>query len=684
MRNTLSIFLLTAFMLGISCTSQKKSPEDQPMNITAVTIESVIDSLLKKYGEDHKFRIERGVRQVASMWRASDGSDGEFTEFCVENFIADQGQFETLFQRILTNYEILEGNLMRIKKDLMRPLHLDIGPNLPIDYLFGSYEPGAHVQDDFYKNKIAFVILLNFPTYTLEEKTRFGTEWNRKEWAYARIGDYYTSRVPADLIQKNAAVATAADVYIDEYNIYMGRLMNDDGRTLFPENLRLISHWGLRDELKSCYAEENGLEKQRMIYAVMKRIIDQSIPEVVINSNKYFWNPYSNKVYDGPNEILAQREPDRRYEHLLNNFLSNRDLDPYYPQAPDFIRRQFEVNMEIPQKDVENLFIELLSSPQVKQVAEFISERLGRPLEPFDIWYNGFKAGSRFTQEQLDQITRKKYPNVEAFQRDLTRMLMALGFSKEKSHEIASQIKVEASRGAGHAWGAMIRDDKALLRTRIGANGMDYKGYNIAIHEFGHNVEQTISLHEVDYYSLNRVPNTAFTEALAFIFQKRDLKLLGLGEDHPDKHHMDVLANFWSCYEIMGVSLVDMYVWQWMYQNPSATPSMLRDAVIRIARDVWNTYYAPVFGHKDEPILAIYSHMISNPLYLSNYPLGHLIEFQIEQYIADKNFAEEILRMYRLGSLIPQQWMKEAVGEPLSVKPMLNATTQALNALGRS
>jgi hypothetical protein len=44
----------------------------------------------------------------------------------------------------------------------------------------------------------------------------------------------------------------------------------------------------------------------------------------------------------------------------------------------------------------------------------------------------------------------------------------------------------------------------------------------------GHNVEQTFSMNTIDYYSLNGVTNTAFTEALAFVFQGRDLQFLGL------------------------------------------------------------------------------------------------------------------------------------------------------------
>jgi hypothetical protein len=82
---------------------------------------------------------------------------------------------------------------------------------------------------------------------------------------------------------------------------------------------------------------------------------------------------------------------------------------------------------------------------------------------------------------------------------------------------------------------------------------MDYKGYNIAIHELGHNVEQTVTMNDVDYYMLQGVPNTAFTEAVAFLFQKRDLELLGMPNADPNKEHMMALDIFWGSYEIMGV-----------------------------------------------------------------------------------------------------------------------------------
>jgi oligoendopeptidase F len=243
---------------------------------------------------------------------------------------------------------------------------------------------------------------------------------------------------------------------------------------------------------------------------------------------------------------------------------------------------------------------------------------------------------------------------------------------------LASKIDVDAARGSGHAMGASMRSMPSHLRTRIAADGMDYKGYNIAVHEFGHNVEQTISNHFVDNYFINGVPNTAFTEAIAFMFQKRDLQLLGIEQADPMMEHLDVLDIFWDNYEMMGVSLVDMEVWKWLYDNPDATAQQLKEAVTRIAKEIWNEYYADVFGIEDTPILAIYSHMIQSPLYLMNYPYGRLIMFQLEDYMADKDFADEIMRIYSLGQLTPRHWMKRAVGSQISNEPIFAAVEKAL------
>jgi len=265
--------------------------------------------------------------------------------------------------------------------------------------------------------------------------------------------------------------------------------------------------------------------------------------------------------------------------------------------------------------------------------------------------------------------------------KDLPEILKKLGFKADKAAYITDKIQVDASRGAGHAWGSQMKGDKARLRTRIGKDGMDYKGYNIAVHEFGHTVEQTLTLYDMDYYLLNGVPNTSFTEAVAFLFQKKDLELLGIKDNSVNKQHLLALDNFWGSYEIMGVSLVDMYVWRWLYEHPEANAAQLKEAVISIAKDVWNNYYAEIFGAKDEPILAIYSHMIDYPLYLPAYPVGHLIEFQIDKQLEGKAFADELMKIYSQGRIIPQLWMKNAVGKEISVDPLLKGVDLALKVV---
>jgi hypothetical protein len=483
------------------------------------------------------------------------------------------------------------------------------------------------------------------------------------------------------LILKVGELLSEADSYIASYNIYMGNLVDNNMKTFFPKDLKLITHWGLRDELKSHYSETDGLTKQKMIYEVMKHIIFQDIPSEVINSNKLLWNPVTNKTYKESAEVTNTPEPNTRYQHILNIFHAMKNIDKYNPQCPTYISRKFDQEMQISQADVEKLFIEFCSSPQVKNVAALISKRLNRKLEPFDIWYDGFKARSSINESELDKMTKAKYPTKDAFAKDLPNILVKLGFAEEKAKWITSKITVDASRGAGHAQGAAMKTDKARLRTRVQKDGMDYKGYNIAVHEFGHCVEQTITLNEVDYYMLSGVPNTACTEAVAFMFQQKDLELLGIKNDDINKKHLFALDNFWAAYEIMGVSLVDMNTWKWMYAHPDATPQQLKEAVIVIAKDIWNKYYADVFGIKDQPILAIYSHMIDSPLYLSAYPVGHLIDFQIERFVEGKNFGTEIEKILLNGSIVPQQWMKNAVGSEISTKPMLEATDEALKVI---
>ena len=670
-------FLLPALFL-VACNQAPKQKQDESSPIAEQTIQSLVSQLKEQHGDDLSFRIERGVTQAASLWRNSDGSVEDFEAFVLENFIADQAELDLVFDRMATYLENIYGYNNRMTIELNRVIHEDRGPIHRLDQIFGAYSPTAHLQEDLYKNKVAFIVALNFPYYSLEEKNEWGGEWNARQWGYARLGEMFTARVPPRLLQEMNEIYSAGRLYISEYNIFAGQLLNEAGEKPFPEGMKLLSHWNIRDEIKSNYALEEGLEKQEMLYNVMLHIIRQDIPKQVINSADYQWNPFTNELFQDGQAIEGDPEGLVRYEHLLANFQALRNVDAYYPNLDTYIKRRFDADMEIPLEEVEALFREYASSPLVREVGEIISQRLGRPLRPFDLWYDGFTARSSIPEEELTRMTQQRYPTPEAFDRDLSRILRDLGFDAPMADFIASKVDVDPARGSGHAWGASMRAMPSHLRTRIGPDGMDYKGYNIAVHEFGHNVEQTISLQMVDNYFINGVPNTGFTEALAFMFQARDLQLLGIRQDDPMKETLDVLDVFWDNYEMMGVSLVDMTVWDWLYDHPEATAAELKEAVIQIATNVWNEYYADVFGESDVPLLAIYSHMIQSPLYLMNYPYGRLIMFQLEDYFQGKDFAAETQRIFSLGRLTPRHWMERAVGQQISNQPIFDAVEKAV------
>ena len=684
MKRILTFLLAAALCLAAGC---KNNNETAMSNIDRNCVEKTIEAISGKYADVEGIddRLARGVEQAAALWTKADGTADDFEAFCLENFVADPDQRAAMAARLEQNFESLWGCFNKMNVDLNLPIHLDGPDPTPLDELFGAYSPSAHFNDDMFQQKIAFIVVLNFPFYSLEEKNTLGKDWDRQQWAYARLGDVFTARVPADCLQSLSAQLSAADNYISNYNVEMGHLLNDSGEHIFPD-MSLISHWGLRDELKTHYNDgEIGLAKQRMIYQVMRRIIDQSIPQCVINNPEYDWNPYTNAVAKDGKEVSVKPEPDTRYQYFLDNFHAMRQLDRFNPRYPTAIDRAFEGDMEVGFDEIEKLFDSFCSSPQVGEVAKLIEQRVGRKLEPFDIWYDGFKSRSTINEDDLSAQTRRLYPDREAFaSQGMPLILRQLGFSQEKSDFICSHITVDPSRGAGHAWESAMHSDNARLRTRIGKDGMDYKGYNIAVHEFGHNVEQTITLHDVDHYIMKGVPNTAFTEALAFVFQVRDLDFLGYKNDDPTSDALFTLDIFWGCYEIMGVALVDMYSWRWLYSHPDATASQLKEQVIRTAQEVWNKYYAQYLGEEDSPILAIYSHMIDSPLYLANYPYGHIIQFQLEQQLKCESVAGAIERIYPAGRLTPQHWMRNAVGSEVSAQPLLDAAGEALKVIESS
>ena len=336
-------------------------------------VERTVGRLTERHGPGQAGRIRRGVGQVAQRWWAEDGDAEAFAAFCEESFLADPAEVDETYRRLVKVFEQVDGHLHEVRRHLSWPVEVETGPLTAVDQLLATVDLAAHVEEDLFRSRVAFLALLNFPVHTLKERLEEGTAWDRETWARSRLMDRFAARVPASVQQEHTRTFVAAERYISSYNIRLDRLITPDGERLFPEGLRLISHWGLRDELASYYVNPTpqGLARQRVILRVMERIVRQEIPKAVIDNPGLLWDPETNAVrpaVEGEAEDTRrspEREPDTRYATLLDIFHTVRTADPFSPAEPTFVLRRFERDRQIPESEVEALLVSVLASPEV-------------------------------------------------------------------------------------------------------------------------------------------------------------------------------------------------------------------------------------------------------------------------------------------------------------------------------
>jgi hypothetical protein len=126
-----------------------------------------------------------------------------------------------------------------------------------------------------------------------------------------------------------------------------------------------------------------------------------------------------------------------------------------------------------------------------------------------------------------------------------------------------------------------------------------------------------------------------------------------------------------------------MRLYRWLYGHPNATASEIHETVQRIGDEVWAEFFAPVLGENGYGLMSVYSHMLWGTFYLAEYPLGYIIAYQVRRHLRGRpDLADEMSRMCRLGDIYPDAWMTAAVGERVSVEPMLEDAAAALERIG--
>ena len=148
MRHFIVLLTIPIMLSMVQCKQSAKKIASSP--IREQTIKHVTQQIIDKYGEVATLRADRGVKQVAVLWRKSDGTIGEFEKFCLENFVTNDAELETLFSKLSNGFEILNGNFIKITKDLRKPVDLDLGPLTSVDQIFAGYNVGAHSTEDLF------------------------------------------------------------------------------------------------------------------------------------------------------------------------------------------------------------------------------------------------------------------------------------------------------------------------------------------------------------------------------------------------------------------------------------------------------------------------------------------------------------------------------------------------------
>jgi hypothetical protein len=613
--------------------------------------------LTARYGLGQRLRIQRGLAQAARFWQAGDGGADMFEAFVRDQFAGTQAALDALFVRL---EEIPPGPPDRLPGfPAGAP---GAGPGLPVEPLLAPLDPDTaaslRAQEGF-RSKLGFAILLNFPLTTLEERSVRGEAWNGRQWAEAWLAAPYLRRAPVPVERGGAWAAAAAGLRLAGWRVSPGRLL-DGRRGPFPAGAPALAAADLPAAIRAGYrAGRAGLRRQRTLQKVLERLAEDAAPSGVGSAEGPGWDPSRPPAAGGTAPETEDDRPGWRSRALLGVFRAERQLDPYSPAAPTRLDRSFREERQLPETRVRALLEAVCGSPQVARAARVIRRRLGRPLEPFDLWYDGFRRGP-----EPDGLVRRRWPDPAGYRADRPELLAGLGFP--------------ADQGTWLLAGCDGRPAPVLSGVPPGARGPEGRDWLAALKGDGLWLANRLAARSAGSPLLAGVPGPACATALARVFRARTLARLdpaGTGER--------ALEALWSTFRSAGTALVDLAVWHWLYDHPEAGADQLRQAVPALAREVWNRHYASLLGQRDATLLAAAPRLVDGRLGLADPPLGRIIAAQVEARL-DRPGAEaaELTRMAGLGRRGTDLWVQLATGAPLGPEALLAAAEKGLQQAG--
>ncbi len=620
--------------------------------------DTIINDLVQTHGDACRDRAAAGVARLHDCWTEADGDADAFATFCSDYFVAND-DLDTLVDRLETALEQVGGHLYEMRRTLRRWSDLRGELFGKVDDLLATFDPAPDLAEQYWGQKLAFVARLNLDRPDLQGMIDKGLDWSADEWAAVRVAHAFGPRIPKDVADLARELGFKSGKFVSEFHVPVGSLVTASGERWFDADRKLIAHWLIREEIRAAYAQDGGVERQRALMWVMRRHIDGTIPTSIMRGEATDdWCAQANTIGGSdPGALLGPV----RYEHWQDNVRVAQALDTHHTEHPTALARKFDLEREIPEDEVVRQLELLLEAPARADLAELMRRRLGRDLEPQDIYFD--ELAEPTAADALDAAVKARFGDHRGFELALPHVLEQLGWSRGDADFLGKRVRVEIARGAGHAMRPALPEYGAWLRTNSLDHELGWDGYDTAMHELGHNLEQLCSTHFVPRPALRGVPNTACTEAFAFLYQGLAATVLELPEDDPERAaDMGCCERLLEAAQIAGPALLEIHVWRWIYENPDAGPEAIRDTVLRVADELWQRFYAAHLGSDPYAILGAYQHMVGYPLYLADYALGHIISHQIIQYMDGRDLAAETRRICSIGNRTPDAWMRIATG----------------------
>ena len=280
-----------------------------------------------------------------------------------------------------------------------------------------------------------------------------------------------------------------------------------------------------------------------MILKVMERIVRQEIPAAVDRqprARRGVPRP-TRSGRPAPRERVAAAPPPasrtRATRTLLDVFHAVREVDPYSPTAPTFIARRFELDRQIPETEVEALLESVLDLAGGRRTWRRRIADAPRPaagavrhlVHRLQVEERPLRGGAR--RDRPRQVPDGRgVPGRSARAPARPRLHRREGGMARRADRRRSRRAARVTRWA--PCGARTRRTcaRAIPARRHGLQGLQHRDPRARPQRRAGLLART----EIDHWFLSGVPNNAFTEALAFVFQERDLELLGLGAPGTD------------------------------------------------------------------------------------------------------------------------------------------------------